>query len=231
MYSNATKDVRVSPGVEGAGDAGSTRMLLLGGMIAGPIYLVTGTAQAMYRDGFDLMRHSLSVLANGPGGWVQVVNFVVAGLLVVGGAIGLRRAFGRKARRFTLFLGLYGAGMLIAAVFRADPVDGFPPGTPLGPPTTFTTAGMIHFLAGTLGFISLAIACILAGRMLKRMGQPGLARLSLVSGQMVIVGFFGGAAFAMSGGVLAIWFAVIVGWTWLAVVCMRARREMAPGAA
>ena len=45
--------------------------LLRWGVVAGPFYLTVALAQALLRDGFDLSRHSLSMLANGPGGWVQ----------------------------------------------------------------------------------------------------------------------------------------------------------------
>lgn len=51
----------------------------------------------------------------------------------------------------TWFLGGYGVSMIVAAMFPADPVDGFPPGTLTGPPTSISTTGLIHFVAGSLG--------------------------------------------------------------------------------
>jgi hypothetical protein len=122
----------------------STRRLLVGGVLAGPFYLAVGLAQAVLRDGFDLMRHPLSVLANGPGGWVQTANFVISGLLVVGAAVAISRAVRPRPVALGMFVAAFGAGMLVAAMFPADPVDGFPPGTPEGPPTSITTAGLIH---------------------------------------------------------------------------------------
>ena len=47
--------------------------------------------QAFTREGFDLRRHPLSLLSLGELGWIQIGNFVVAGLLVVAFAVGLRR--------------------------------------------------------------------------------------------------------------------------------------------
>src|SRR5262245_66609944 len=104
-------------GAEFGRGAAVTRFLLRCGMIAGPLYLVVGIAQALLRDGFDFARHPLSVLANGPGGWVQTANFVITGLLVLATAIGFRRALAPKSRALSVFLGAFGAGMLAAAGF------------------------------------------------------------------------------------------------------------------
>lgn len=201
----------------------STRGLLHCGVWAGPFYLAVGLAQAFARDGFVFAKHPLSVLTNGPGGWIQTVNFVVTGLMVVAAAVGFGRVLGpvlgKKSRAMTWFLGAYGASILVASMFKADPVDGFPPGTPLGPPTSISTTGLIHFIAGALGFTFLAISCFLAARAMRRRDVPSLARLSLFSGLIVVVGFFGGIFLPM--GVVGIWFAVVAGWLWLTVMSLR----------
>jgi hypothetical protein len=204
----------------------SASSLLLGcGLVAGPLYLAVGLAQAFLRNGFDLTRHPLSVLANGPGGWVQTANFVVTGLLVVAAALGFRRALAPKSRALSVFLGAFGAGMLAAAVFRADPMDGFPVGTPLGPPTSISTFGLIHFAVGGLGFICLAVSCFLAARALPPSNSRSLARLSVVCGLIVLLGFFGTVAIPNSSPVLGIWIAVVVGWTWLSLLSRHLARQ------
>jgi hypothetical membrane protein len=106
-------------------------MLLRGGVIAGPLYLVVGLLQALTRPGFDLTRQDLSLLANGPLGWIQSAHFIVTGLLVVAGALGIRRTLQRRpgGTALPLLLGLYGLGLIGAGLFRADPAFGFPPGT------------------------------------------------------------------------------------------------------
>lgn len=204
-------------------DGASTRFLLCCGVVAGPFYLAVSLIQAFVRDGFDLARHPLSLLANGPGGWVQTANFVLTGLMVLAAAVGIGRVLGRKSRAATWLLGGYGAAMIAAAIFPADPVDGFPPGTPLGPPTSITTPGMIHFIAGALAFAFLAISCFFAARATWRHGPSSLAWLSLFSGLAVVLGFFGGMML-FAPGILGIWFAVVVGWAWLSVLSLRLRR-------
>jgi hypothetical protein len=41
------------------------RQALLAGALAGPLYIIVGTLEALFRDGFDIRIHSLSLLANG----------------------------------------------------------------------------------------------------------------------------------------------------------------------
>lgn len=205
--------------------AAVTRSLLGYGVLVGPFYLVVSLVQAFVRDGFDLMRHALSLLANGPGGWVQTANLALSGLMVIAAAVGFRRVLGPKSRAVAWFLGAFGASMIVAAVFTADPVDGFPPGTPEGFPTSISTAGLIHFIAGALGFVFLAVSCFFAAATMSRRKVPSLARFSLLAGLAVVLGFFGGAAFSsMSGGILGIWFSVLVGWTWLAIMSVHLYR-------
>ena len=196
--------------------AAITRSLLGFGILVGPFYLTVGLAQAFVRDGYDFGRHALSHLANGPGGWVQTANFLLSGLRVLAAAVGFARLLG-KSRAMAWFLGGFGASMLVAAVFRADPVDGFPPGTPEGFPRSISTTGLIHFIAGALGFTFLGVSCFAAARALSRRSAPSLARLSFFAGLVVLVGFFGGPFFS-SAGILGIWISVVVGWAWLAVL-------------
>jgi hypothetical membrane protein len=42
--------------------------------------------EAVLRDGFDIRVHSLSLLANGPAGWVHSAMMIITGLLTVLGA-------------------------------------------------------------------------------------------------------------------------------------------------
>jgi hypothetical protein len=98
-------------------------------------------------------------------------------------------------------------------------MDGFPPGTPEGPPTSISTTGLVHFASGALGFACLAISCFIAARAMWRRRAPAFAWLSLLSGLAVVLGFFGGMAFPW--GIWGIWFAVVEGWAWLAIMSAR----------
>lgn len=204
--------------------AAVTRSLLGYGVLAGPFYLTVGVMQGLLRDGFDFARHPLSVLANGDWGWVQTTNLAVTGLMVIAAAVGFARMPAPPLRAVSWWLVIYGLGMIAGAVFPADPVDGFPVGTPEGFPTTISTTGMLHFAAGGVGFLALAISGLVAARIMARRNAPQMARLSLFAGIGVIVGFFGGFIPGLSLGVAGIWFAVVVGWAWLAILSVHLYR-------
>jgi Protein of unknown function (DUF998) len=111
-----------------------TKSLLGYGVIAGPIYVLAVAGQMATRDGFDPTRHAASQLANGDFGWIQIATFLITGAMTIAAAVGVRRALGtgRIAAWASPLLGAYGAGLVVAGIFRADPSDGFPPGTPPG---------------------------------------------------------------------------------------------------
>src|SRR5256885_6989319 len=100
-----------------------TRALLVCGMIAGPFYIVVGLIQALTRPGFDILRHDLSLLANGNLGWIQITNLVMSGLLVIAFALGMRRVLrGSQGETWgPLLVGVYGLGLIGAGFFTADP--------------------------------------------------------------------------------------------------------------
>jgi len=227
MASSASTAGVPAPTAKKVIDSGAavTRSLLGYGVVAGPFYLAVGLVQAFVRDGFSFARHPLSLLANGTGGWVQTTNFVLSGLMVIAAAVGFWRMPAPRLRAASWFLGGFGASMIAAAIFTADPVDGFPVGTPLGAPGAISTRGLLHFVAGTLGFVCLAISGFCAARPMSQRGESWLARLSVFSGLSVLIGFFGGFFIpGLAGGTVGIWYAVVVGWIWLLVLSLRLYR-------
>ena len=86
--------------------------------------------QALTRDGFDPVRHPLSVLSLGELGWIQIANFVVTGLLYVACAVGMWRVLhpGRSGTWGPLLVGGFGIGLILAGIFTTDPGAGFPRG-------------------------------------------------------------------------------------------------------
>ncbi|HKD96445.1 MAG TPA: DUF998 domain-containing protein, partial [Micromonosporaceae bacterium] len=137
-----------------------TKSLLGYGILAGPFYVTVSLAQALTRQGFDLTRHSWSLLSNGGLGWIQVTNFVLTGLMVIAGAVGMRRAMagGAGARWVPRLVGVYGTALVAAGALRADPALGFPAGTPDGHGTV-SWHGAGHLIAGGIGFLCVIAAC------------------------------------------------------------------------
>ena len=148
-----------------------TRILLIVGAVAGPIFAAVATAQVLLRDGFDLRRHPLSQLATGGPGFVQIANFIVAGLGVLCLAVGVKRTItdGAGRRWLAPLIAVFGLGLIASGVFVMDPENGFPIGTPDGPAATMSWHGIAHLIAATLAYTGLAAACIvLTVRMARR---------------------------------------------------------------
>jgi uncharacterized protein DUF998 len=144
------------------------RALVIAGVVAGPLFVTAGLAQILTRGGFDLTRHPLSLLSLGAAGWVQIVNFIVAGVLMLAFAAGVARSLGTgPGRRWApILFAVYGAGLVLGGAFTADPALGFPAGTPDGYPTEWTFHGAVHAFAAPLAFLSLvAVTFVVASRL------------------------------------------------------------------
>ncbi|QWF83237.1 DUF998 domain-containing protein [Amycolatopsis sp. CA-230715] len=192
-----------------------TRSLLGYGIIAGPFYVVVSLVQALTRPGFDLTRHEWSLLATGPSGWIQVVNVVMSGLMVVAGAAGVRRT---GLKWGSVLLAGYGIGLVCAGVFAADPADGFPLGTPAGRATSVSWHGMLHLVVAGVGFLCLIAACFVLARTV-------LPWFSRITGVVFFASFAGIASGAGNVALnLAFTAAVVLASVWLSVVSLRLYR-------
>lgn len=200
--------------------AAVTRSMLGWGVVAGPFYLLVGLVLAFTRDGFDFARHPLSVLMLGDGGWMQVTNLALSGVMVLVAGIGLVRA---GARGTGIAVGVYGAAMVASAIFPPDPMPGFPPSQE--GVTTMSLSGVLHFAFGGIGFIAFGVAALLLGGWLARHGEGGHAGWSRAAGIVVLVGFVGGAALGPAG-MGGLWLAVVAGFAWLLLASLRLYREV-----
>jgi hypothetical protein len=221
--------MRNASAVSAAPTAGATGVLLACGVAAGPIFVVVGLVEAFTRQGFDLGRHSLSLLANGDLGWIHVTMMVVTGLLTIAGAIGLRRALTNGGGRTwgPILVGVYGAGLVVAGLLTADPALGFPPGTPAGPPATYSWHGIGHLVAGGIGFLCLIVGCMVFARRFASQGERGWAAYSVATGVIFLAGFVGIASGNQVAWVnLAFGTAAVIAWAWISVVCARTRRSV-----
>lgn len=213
-------------------DTTTTRALLTCGVVAGPLYIVVVAIQALTRDGFDLTRHPASLLSTGDLGWVQITNFVVSGMLTIACAVGMRRVLrpGMGGTWGPLLVGAYGAGLIAAGVFVADPADGFPPGTPPGPADQVSWHGAVHFVVAAIAFLALIAACLVFARRFAGLGQRGWAAYCVATG-VIFLAAFAGIASGSGAPALNVAFAVAVllGWTWVSVMAARLMTEEASG--
>jgi len=188
----------------------TTAALLACGAVAGPLFLVLVFIQAFTRRGFNMTVHPPSLLSLGDGGWIQVANFIVCGLLFVAAGAGLRRA--TRATWGPILIACVGAGMVIGGLFSADPGLGFPAGAPAGQPTTMTWHAMLHLTGFGIGYSALVAACFVYARRYW---------YSAIVGGVTALCFVYVMSGLSHGNLIPLWLALVVGWTWISVIPAR----------
>lgn len=206
-----------------------TRSLLGWGVVAGPFYVAVVLGQALLRGGFDLAHDDASLLSNGGLGWIQIVNFLATGAMVIACAAGVRRAFGggRTGTWGALLLALFGLGLIGAGIFVADPMGGFPPGTPPGRPVSVTLHGTLHIVSAGIGFLGFAAACLVIGQGFAGERRPAWAWFSRLTGALFLAGFAGLASGSSAAAfVLGFWAVLLLAWAWLAALALTLYRRL-----
>jgi hypothetical protein len=209
-----------------------TRSLLGYGALAGPFYVTAVLVQGLLRPGFDLARHDVSLLANGDFGWVQIAVFVATGCMVVAFAAGVARALveGPAAKAAPRLLAGFGIGLIVAGVFTADPMNGFPAGAPAGMPTTLTVHGLLHIAAAGIGFLCFVGACLAMARRFARRGQRASSMASALTGVVFLAAFAGLATGSSAPAVvLGFWAALLLAWAWMAALSVHLYRRVGRG--
>jgi Protein of unknown function (DUF998) len=213
-------------------NARCTQYLLACGL-APALFVAVLLVDGAIRPGYDPLRHFGSELSLGSRGWVQVTNFVVIGMLLLGFAAGMRRALGsgRGSVAAPVLTGVFGLTLIVAGIFPTDPKPGYPPGT-----TGATTVpGMVHDLNALPCFAALtATILVLAGRP----GRRGWMWCSLAIGFVVAVTFvLSGVLFSQAAAAgtldasyhgLVQRFSIALGFGWLSVLALCLLREQ-PG--
>jgi hypothetical membrane protein len=160
----------------------TARVSALAGIWGPIVFSIAFTVQGLVRrDEYDPVAEPVSALEAGPNGWIQQVNFVVFGLLMLGFAVGLNRAIMSPRLRSVsgVLLLLIGIALLLAAALplREDAAGG-----------TYDPGG--HFVAGVTFFLGSALALIvLSVRMRGDANWSGLANYTLGAGCVALVCF------------------------------------------
>lgn len=169
----------------------NTKLLLICGAIAGPFFTTAWFLQGLFRANYDPMRHPISSLSIGEYGWIQIATFIITGLLIVAFAIELRQILRQPSGSVwgPFLVELVGIGLIGTGLFVTDPLNGYPPGTPLIP-TERTTHGILHDLFGIPFFLGLPITCFVFARFFDRQSERSWARYSRLSGIGMFAVFF-----------------------------------------
>jgi hypothetical membrane protein len=178
--------------------------------IAGPIiFAVVALMHSLFREDHSLTEHPVSALAAGPSGWIQNVNFLLFGSLMIAYAIGLH--LGVYPSRWDLvgfaLLVLSGIGLMWGGLFPATDATG-----------SFDEDRLLHipgfimtFLGGGIGLI------VMSRRMARDLRWKSLATYALLSGiAMLVLIVVGGGLVRPPGSPLHAWFGLFQ-WVLLAV--------------
>ena len=205
-----------------------TRLLLACGAI-GPLFnIVVILILGATRPGYNAWQIPDSNLELGEGGWIQITNYIVCGVLLLGFAIGLRRVL-RTSTWGPILLGIYGLTFIVTGIFVTDPVLGYPPGASSAP----TVYGTLHNLFGQLQFISLIAACfVLARRDAADPARRGWVWYSLATGLLIAAS---DVAFVLTfklwdGGPVGLIerIGIIGGCSWIALLAIRLMSKKIP---
>ena len=214
----------------------ATRFLIAGGAIGSLLFIIVFLIEGATRPGYSAWPNFVSSLSLSDQGWMQIANFLMCGLLTLGFAIGLRQVFrtGRSSVWGPILLGVFSLALIVAGLFATDPSLGYPVGTHSSGPQTLH--GIIHGIAGLITFSSLAIAGFVMAR--RFAGDPnwkGWALYSTITGTLVAVFFIASTVVSAldENGVLPgsptgllQRIAIIVGWSWIALLAMRLLGKM-----
>jgi hypothetical membrane protein len=150
----------------------------IGALLFTAVYLVEGITQP----GYNAWQQAISALSLSPNGWVQQVNFIVYGVLLLLASVGWYRLLlpGRNAIWFPLLQGIAGLGLIGVGVF---------------------TSGTPHILLAYALIFALAIGCfVLATPFWVDLHWRGWAVYSWITGVLILI-FWGGFIQGANGNV------------------------------
>jgi hypothetical membrane protein len=142
------------------------------GGIGALLFTVTYLLEGSTRPGYDAWQQAIAALSLGPGGWVQQVNFVVYGVLLLLSAVGWYRVLmpGRGAIWFPVFQGISGLCLMGVGVF--------------------SVLGALHLILAWGLIVSLAMGCGALGGAFHFAQAPqwrGWAVYSWVTGALILI--------------------------------------------
>lgn len=213
------------------------RTLLKIGVVAPVTFVLVLLAEGATRSGYSAWRMYGSNLATGPGGWMQIVNFLACGVLVVAASAGLART-NPQTRWGPRLVGVFGLSLIVAGAFVTDPGMGYPAGTPLKPSGPPTWHGAIHALNAILCFGSVTAAAFVFCRAFARdrdtRGWALYSGITAATCVLLFPAFLVTAAMDQNGswhdapsGLLQR-IAIALAWGWVAMVSLRSLRATRP---
>lgn len=203
----------------GTTQAATTRALLACRIVCGPLYVAATMAQALTRDGFDILQHRFTLLTTGELGWIHQANMIVVGVLTLLFAAGVSRTLrsGGGAVWVPRLLALFGLAYVVGGVLTADPVLGFPPGT-TQEMVQASWSGIVQNASRGVSSFFLIAASLAVARWFVAEGLRGLALLYVTAIPVVFAALFAaGLPIGFKSGGLAY---LMTPWIWVTILAL-----------
>jgi hypothetical protein len=204
-----------------------SKYFLWGGIIGGPLFVITYMIEGFFRDHYNWLRHPVSGLAIGDYGWMQIANFFVTGSCFLFFAYGLYKTLKPPFNKTSaaILFSIIGIGLIGAGIFTTDPIVGYPPELPYQN-YQFSVQGHLHNAFSLPVFIGIMTACFSFRKKFKLIGEQTWAVYSFYTGITMIV-LFGLAGFGFADVVpfkdysgLLQRCAIMTGWFWISAVAL-----------
>jgi hypothetical protein len=152
------------------------------GMLGAVLFVSVFTVYGWLYSDYSWTSMFVSELSLGPYGWIQIINFVLTGTLVLVFGRGLAAHFstGRASRAGPVLLQSIGASLIASGPFTTDPSPMF---------NQATTHGVVHGILGALVFTFAPLSCFVFYRRFR--GDPlwrPMAGWTLVAGVVLALG-------------------------------------------
>lgn len=133
----------------------------LAGILGPSLFVIVFTIEGRLQPGYNALSTYVSALSLGPRGWVQIINFVISGTLMLVFARGAAIEFKKEktSQAGPLQLAIIATGILLSGPFVMDPM-----GTP---PAHASVHGLVHGILGGIVFLLMPISCIVFYRRLR----------------------------------------------------------------
>lgn len=201
------------------------KWLLICGVIAGPLFIVTFLIQDSLRTDLNPIQNTVSALALGPHGWIQILNFLVTGILILLFARGIWNRFHdvRSRTLYTSLFGLLAISIIGAGLFTTFPASDHVAAIP-GTVRSHLSHAVVHMYYSIFAFLELAASCFVLAWQFKQWQEPGWAVYSIVSGVGVLIFFMLAGSTLQQAGHLAPYgglferISIIIGLSWLSLL-------------
>ena len=151
---------------------------VLCGLIAPVVFVSVFALEGWIRSGYNPARMFVSELSLGPRGWIQIVNFLITGSLIL---VFARSSAAQKVSKAGAFLlALVGGSLFASGPFVTDPSVLF---------NQVSVHGLIHGLFGAVVFsLAPVICCVYFRQVFRVPGERRFALWTLVAALMLIAG-------------------------------------------